>query len=284
MKKTNEQGWLFDTSRLLSQITGLSFEGRVETLESGRYPTFRPTDIEYPNAFSLALSATPNRVAVSFVPDAFSRDLISSMGLFTPEQFDSWLLMLSALDKNKVSAMASVNKEAFQPAHAIVAGEWQSFELEVFASTLGRTEAERQSLEVEMLIDATGLLLCLLPTEEDMEEDDSSLWDVEGSLTRIAVNKYERSRRNRQLCIAIYGHKCQVCDLDFKAKYGEIGNGYVEVHHITPVSLMGGAYKLNPREDLIPLCSNCHRMLHRKTPPYLPSELKRMIQDTTITE
>lgn len=275
MTQISDPLWLAEASSKLTRLTGLSFESSIETLEAGSFPAFRPTDLEYPNAFSLAVAQTPGRLSVSFVPDTFSRDLISSMGSFDELQLDCWKIMVASLESHKFSAFISVDKGPFVSANSIESGSWQSFELEVFGSTLGLPEPQTNELTMQLLLDTVALLLCILPVEET-EEDDAD-WDEEGALSRVSVNKYERSRRNRQLCISLFGYTCQICEFDFLNQYGDLGRGYVEVHHITPVSLMGGPYKLNPREDLIPICSNCHRMLHRKTPPYTPTELKQIL-------
>lgn len=55
---------------------------------------------------------------------------------------------------------------------------------------------------------------------------------------------------------------CEVCGFDFRERYGEIGEGFVEAHHITPVSKLTGKTE-NSIENLAMVCSNCHRMLHR---------------------
>ena len=49
--------------------------------------------------------------------------------------------------------------------------------------------------------------------------------------------------------------------MNFEQVYGELGKDYIEVHHLHPVSQ--GERQVNPIEDLIPLCSNCHSMIHR---------------------
>lgn len=85
----------------------------------------------------------------------------------------------------------------------------------------------------------------------------------EGSKTSILVNKYERNPEARSKCIEHYGTKCQVCGFDFKDKYGEIGEGFIEVHHKKPISEIGASYEVDHINDLIPVCSNCHSMLHR---------------------
>ena len=64
---------------------------------------------------------------------------------------------------------------------------------------------------------------------------------------------------------------------NFERTYGEVGKDYIQVHHIIPVSQMEGGYQVNPIIDLIPVCPNCHAMLHRKDPPIDPDVLKQMI-------
>jgi 5-methylcytosine-specific restriction protein A len=71
-----------------------------------------------------------------------------------------------------------------------------------------------------------------------------------------------------------HGTVCKVCGFDFSRTYGEIGLGYIEAHHLTPVSdLRGRPRNLNPRRDFTVVCANCHRMLHRHHPPLTVEEL-----------
>lgn len=84
---------------------------------------------------------------------------------------------------------------------------------------------------------------------------------LEGAKHQETVTRYERDRGNRKDCIAHYGYVCQVCGLNFEEAYGELGKEFIEVHHLHPVSQ--GECKVNPIEDLVPLCSNCHSMIHR---------------------
>lgn len=55
---------------------------------------------------------------------------------------------------------------------------------------------------------------------------------------------------------------CAVCDFDFFWTYGELGRGFIEAHHKLPISQLQPGAKTR-LEDLAPVCSNCHRMLHR---------------------
>ena len=73
---------------------------------------------------------------------------------------------------------------------------------------------------------------------------------------------------------------CHICGFDFEKTYGAVGKRFIHVHHITPVSELGPDYRINPEKDLIPVCPNCHAMLHRRKPPYLPEELRSVINKT----
>jgi len=86
---------------------------------------------------------------------------------------------------------------------------------------------------------------------------------IEGATKVVTVNKYERDAKARKRCIAHFGCECQVCGFDFEKVYGDLGKGYIHVHHIVPLSEIGEEYEVNPEKDLVPLCPNCHAMIHR---------------------
>jgi 5-methylcytosine-specific restriction enzyme A len=95
----------------------------------------------------------------------------------------------------------------------------------------------------------------------------------EGAVERIAVNRYERNSKARDLCIQLRGSRCTVCKLDFEERYGELGRGFIHVHHVRPLAGPGAKKRVDPREDLVPVCPNCHAMLHRTDPPMDVEEL-----------
>jgi 5-methylcytosine-specific restriction protein A len=99
----------------------------------------------------------------------------------------------------------------------------------------------------------------------------------EGASHTIAVNVYERDPRARQACIEHYGATCVVCGFDFAARYGEIGRGFIHVHHLIPLSQIRNSYKVDPVSDLRPVCPNCHAMLHRRAEMLTIDELRRTI-------
>ncbi len=107
------------------------------------------------------------------------------------------------------------------------------------------------------------------------EIEDKDLF--EGTKKQIIVNAYERSSQARQECIEHYGVKCSICNFDFEAVYGDLGKGFIHVHHIKPLSEIDEKYKINPIEDLRPVCPNCHAMLHKRKPSYSIEEIKDKI-------
>ena len=107
---------------------------------------------------------------------------------------------------------------------------------------------------------------------DELQEDQSIF--IEGAKREVIVNSFERNPKARKKCIEHYGCKCQCCGLDFEVKYGEIGKGFIHVHHLKQIAEIGDKYEVNPIEDLIPLCPNCHAMVHKNNPPFSVGELK----------
>lgn len=101
---------------------------------------------------------------------------------------------------------------------------------------------------------------------------------IEGAIKNISTNKYERNREARQKCIDYYGSSCKICGFDFGQFYGSDLEGKIEVHHIKPISEIGENYIVDPINDLIPVCPNCHLVLHsNKNKVYSPEEVNKMI-------
>jgi 5-methylcytosine-specific restriction protein A len=99
----------------------------------------------------------------------------------------------------------------------------------------------------------------------------------EGAGVEVTVNKYERDAGARAACIAKYGAVCSVCQFDFQKTYGSIGEGFIHVHHLVPLSSIRASYCVNPTKDLRPICPNCHAMVHRRSPPYSINRLRKML-------
>lgn len=82
---------------------------------------------------------------------------------------------------------------------------------------------------------------------------------------KVVVSKIaERDLSLRISAIKIHGTNCFGCGFNFENKYGQIGKRFIEIHHVVALSTYEKSKKIDPYTDLIPLCSNCHRIVHRK--------------------
>ncbi|RYY39017.1 MAG: hypothetical protein EOO08_12130 [Chitinophagaceae bacterium] len=100
----------------------------------------------------------------------------------------------------------------------------------------------------------------------------------EGKATLVPVNKYERNYLARRMCIEIHGRKCKACDFDFERFYGKSAEGFIHVHHVRPLHTIKKSYVVDPENDLVPLCPNCHSVVHLQEPALSIEELKKMLQ------
>ncbi len=110
----------------------------------------------------------------------------------------------------------------------------------------------------------------------------------EGGLTKAESLKRKRSQKLRDAAIDYYQDEdgklfCTVCGFCFEDCYGNIGKGFIEIHHEKPVyQYSSGGFKSFIKEaikNVKPLCSNCHRMLHRNyKKPLSIIELKACIK------
>ena len=118
---------------------------------------------------------------------------------------------------------------------------------------------------------------CTLP-----EELNENIKYTEGTSKTIIVNAYERNAKAKKACIEYYGndYKCQICGFKFADKYGAKFRHKIHVHHIKPISEIGKEYKIDPKKDLIPVCPNCHMILHSKgnNQTYSIEEVKEMVK------
>ncbi|MDX5346700.1 MAG: HNH endonuclease, partial [Hymenobacteraceae bacterium] len=96
---------------------------------------------------------------------------------------------------------------------------------------------------------------------DDLISDDNY---SEGKSKFILVNSYERNPVARKKCLEYHGVNCRVCDMNFEKVFGSIGREFIHVHHKIELSTIGKEYSVNPITDLVPVCPNCHAMLHKK--------------------
>ncbi len=123
----------------------------------------------------------------------------------------------------------------------------------------------------------TAMITAVSDSENEETETDVQ-GDTEGSRHLTLASRIERSSRNRLDAIRLHGYKCQVCGFDFEKTYGLLGRNYIEVHHVNPLAEQDGEHLVNPETDLVCLCANCHRMIHRRRNDVLTvADLKNLL-------
>lgn len=139
--------------------------------------------------------------------------------------------------------------------------------------------------ELEDFLEDLDILSAGRSAADELAADQPAAMDTfpEGKLVERLHFTRERSpaliRRAKDRELA-QGHslRCACCGFDFEATYGEAGRGFIEAHHTKPVSTMsdnGGETRV---EDIALVCSNCHRMLHRRRPWLELHELRKLTQ------
>jgi 5-methylcytosine-specific restriction protein A len=134
---------------------------------------------------------------------------------------------------------------------------WAEYEGRL-ADLAADAEAIRQAV-----IGADEAVLAKLPPVEPYEGE-------EGGVIMRLHKRYERDpklvREKRKAAAAAGSLACEVCGFDFEKAYGELGAGYIEIHHTKPVHTLKPGTKTR-LIDLALLCANCHRMAHMRRLP-----------------
>jgi 5-methylcytosine-specific restriction enzyme A len=105
---------------------------------------------------------------------------------------------------------------------------------------------------------------------------------VEGRVITALHRRYERNsalvQAKKKKALATLGRlACETCGFDFRERYGDHGEGFIECHHTKPVHALKPGDKTKAG-DLRLLCSNCHRMVHAKRPWLTMEELVAVLR------
>lgn len=122
---------------------------------------------------------------------------------------------------------------------------------------------------------ALSTVVAVLPqtpaTSEDPKPEKAIASDfAEGERQKRETNFFNRNPQLRREAIRRHGPICIACKFNFEKRYGEAGKGYIEIHHLNPLAERFDATSGKPirtkAEDVVPLCANCHRVVHRTRP------------------
>lgn len=258
----------------LTERFGLPLNSSLEQVYEGQKITLTPAGIDHIVAFSINFILGWRSVTATFELGPYAKDLVISIKNANKDQKAIFSFYADEMQSHEADIKILLDNQSY-PANRMETwpDNWERFRITMkrFGIVI-ETGTSYDYTEVFPLITGfTGLCLALLPLEEE------KTGEVEGNVSEIKSNRYERSSMNRAACIQVHGAICAICGFDFGNIYGDFGKGFIEVHHIIPVSQMGEAYRLNPQEDLIPVCSNCHSMIHHRNPPLSLDELKDLI-------
>jgi 5-methylcytosine-specific restriction protein A len=265
--------------RALIREFGIKLELREENLPDGTKIILRPTDFYDSKGFNVVSKIQWLSLRSELVFENYSGGLLNTIAA-------QYQHRIGILEDN---LRAYLVKFPTGPLHAeydniplIKTGSFNDLSrLSIYCDTeyINPNDKAPEEYIIEHQQTILSFALLLFDIEEityTVEEDSYGL--SEGSVHRVEINKYERSRLNRKICIDFHGTKCKICGFDFYHTYGELGKGFIHVHHIKPVSEIGPDYKINPIRDLIPVCPNCHAMIHRSSDTLEVDEILKIIK------
>lgn len=270
----------------VSGETGLAFEGSEGRNGDGhRWMELRPAGHAPAGTFALRTTLAWRRLETEFLPGAFAGDLLETMGAAGPHGRSVFVSVLRECEADGAVIDLTINGGQLRfDAPAVWSSVWSKVALRIVRRQLAvgvEDGVDDQRLVVLWTGRLAAAVLALLPLEEEPGAIGDAADDIiglpEGAKTRIEVNRYERDRRNRAAALSIHGFGCKACDLNMADRYGDAATGLIEVHHVTPVSVLGEGYVIDPIRDLVPLCPNCHAVTHRRTPPFSVGEVREMM-------
>lgn len=218
------------------------------------------------------------RLKMEIVPQLHGRSVLDDMAIANTDKkkkFKEYLELITDEDA-RVSILVNNAKLSTENWPVI----WRSFSCKITKSPLPELLGDTEFLILSKWFQHGFSLIFSLLTIKDIGVSEEALagYAKEGTPYEVQSIRYERNPINRELCLAHKGYTCSVCGFNFLETYGEIGKDYIEVHHTTMVSEMGKDYHFDVDKDLVPVCSNCHSMLHRRRPPYTVKELQRILE------
>ena len=273
---------MLNASRLASILTdryGLALIGEAVDDAEGQRARFRPRELAHTRGFCASVLIAWRTVEVEFIPGTYAKQLLGLMAEADPEKRNVFKTFMRAAIADGAAVTFAINGQQIDAQRPeLWPTQWNSLTLSMVKGPMqidGKNPSSLESLALTWggrLLGASLALMPLEPVETDQRGEE------EGGAYSAIVTKHERSRLNRAACIDIYGTRCQACGFEFGEFYGPTGTGFIEVHHLELVARLAPGTVLDPATDLVPLCSNCHSMAHRrKERPYSIEELRAMI-------
>ena len=269
--------------QVIAGKTGLAFEADGGTDADGQtWYLLRPRDLLRYHGFGIRTTLNWRRLYIVFEAGNFAGELLTSMGNADDDGRSVFRAILHDCQQRGAEIELSINGSP----HSIEGDEawsedWHRFSLSLNKGQLDLGTDNGES-DPNIVSDWTGrfaaAITAILPLVEAEDHAEGEVRGLpEGAVTTVRTNRYERDRRNRAAAISIHGSACRACGVDMGKRYGNIATGFIEVHHLTPLSKIGSGYTIDPLHDLVPLCPNCHAIAHRRVPPFSVEEISAML-------
>lgn len=247
----------------LSDTLGVEIERQVLQENDSFEVSLRLVELPRPIGLSILIADDYFSWHIELKLDSFSDGLITFMRKCLNERIDEIEHLIDRIKiRNSRLILEIDGKSNFRDLTDV---SWQHFSL-VIAKNYQNDDESMKALN-DVLFDFMCILLLLLSVKIDWIGSNEDEAREEGALKLSLTRKFERSRINRAICLRHHGFRCQGCGLLLQEIYGPLGANVIHVHHIVPVSKMGESYVLDPKMDLVPLCPNCHNIVHRIDPP-----------------
>jgi 5-methylcytosine-specific restriction enzyme A len=239
----------------------------------------RPFDYPKTQGFSIVVSVEWRSVNAEVVFDNFAKPLLSAIIGSDELKIKLFSQQVNSAEKAGYKFKLLINNnKVLAPTFFNQTSIGQNVKISLSKGNLVPSDESREAIITEIIFSLMEILLSVLPHKTHSAYSEfTELGLPEGAVQKVYVNRYERSASNRKTCLNECGYQCNICGFDFEEKYGSLGKHYIHVHHLIPVSQLGDNYRINPVKDLIPVCPNCHAMLHKSSPPLSPNELKEQL-------
>ena len=240
----------------------------------------RFADLEGTQSFGLGVNRKWRSTEVELVPDGFGAEYLQFLaGAALSHRAQLLQLIIgSGEDGSEISIQVDgqdLHEANFEYGYVPKKLAINAYILSSESSLKDRLINER---EQDLFLTTLKVLAYLLPKSlRKIGFAEEVIGYPEGASVSVFVNKYERDQRNRRMAILMHGKSCLACGFDFGKAYGELGSDFAIIHHVTPVSEIGPDYIVDVEKDLIPVCGNCHAMIHREDPPLSLDSLKKII-------
>ncbi len=257
---------------------GIAFTVQRRVTTEATVYHIQPADLPSPIGFTVDIHIGWRSIEARFIPGTFAAELVRAMEQSDAQQRIAFRIFAKAAQNAGANLTFRINSAPTDPMSESWPHGWTSCDLSLRRGNLmwgEDVESDDEQIR-SWTCRFVGLIVALLPLEPVVP---AVTGETEGAVVQVLSKRYERSRLNRAACIELKGSCCIVCGFDFGATYGPIGEGFIHVHHVISVSVVGQGTVIDPSRDLVPVCPNCHAMLHTSRPPLLPHALRAVMKD-----